>query len=234
MTTHKKAEAASNSITHLPIPFGDINNRRFVTAVLAGILGGAGVSAGANLLRQFRELREKRKKDTDDSTIVLTLPKAAESAYESMKGAKPGESKPTARGGTQLRDAGKFAGKIVKDDADAPSTKTAAGNPGPNTVGTIVANTLGLTAGGLLSYEVVSRLFDKMNERRLKRKLEAAYAAFLEDLLEDEEEKEDEEPIFLSVTAEDGEELTLEFVSAFEVDGQEYRAFFPAEEEEED
>ena len=64
--------------------------------------------------------------------------------------------------------------------------------------------------------------------------LEAAYAAFLEDLLEDEEEKEDEEPIFLSVTAEDGEELTLEFVSAFEVDGQEYRAFFPAEEEEEE
>ena len=62
--------------------------------------------------------------------------------------------------------------------------------------------------------------------------LEAAYAAFLEDLLEDEEEKEDEEPIFL--TAEDGEELTLEFVSAFEVDGQEYRAFFPAEEEEEE
>lgn len=64
--------------------------------------------------------------------------------------------------------------------------------------------------------------------------LEAAYTAFLEDLLEDEEEKEDEEPIFLSVTAEDGEELTLEFVSAFEVDGQEYRAFFPAEEEEEE
>ena len=58
--------------------------------------------------------------------------------------------------------------------------------------------------------------------------LEAAYAAFLEDLLEDED------PIFLSVTAEDGEELTLEFVSAFEVDGQEYRAFFPAEEEEEE
>ena len=64
--------------------------------------------------------------------------------------------------------------------------------------------------------------------------LEAAYAAFLEDLLEDEEEKEDEDPIFLSVTAEDGEELTLEFVSAFEVDGQESRAFFPAEEEEEE
>ena len=179
MTTHKKAEEASNSITHLPIPFGDINNRRFVTAVLAGVLGGAGISAGANLLRQFRELREKRKNDTDDSTIVLTLPKAAESAYESMKGAKPGESKPTARGGTQLRDSGKFAGKIVKDEADAPSTKTAAGDPGPNTVGTIVANTLGLTAGGLLSYEVVSRLFDKMNERRLERKLEAAQQAYV-------------------------------------------------------
>ena len=179
MTTYKKAEEVSNSITHLPIPFGDINNRRFVTAVLAGVLGGAGVSAGANLLRQFRELREKRKNDTDDSTIVLTLPKAAESAYESMKGAKPGESKPTARGGTQLRDAGKFSGKIVKEEADAPSTKTAAGDPGPNTVGTIVANTLGLTAGGLLSYEVVSRLFDKMNERRLERKLEAAQQAYV-------------------------------------------------------
>ena len=64
--------------------------------------------------------------------------------------------------------------------------------------------------------------------------LEDAYAAFMEDLLEDEEEKDDEEPIFLSVTAEDGEELTLEFVSVFEVNGQEYRAFFPAEEEEEE
>ena len=65
--------------------------------------------------------------------------------------------------------------------------------------------------------------------------LEAAYAAFMEDLLEDEgEDKDDEEPIFLSVTAEDGEELTLEFVSVFEVNGQEYRAFFPAEEEEEE
>ena len=64
--------------------------------------------------------------------------------------------------------------------------------------------------------------------------LEAAYAAFMEDLLEDEEEKDGEEPIFISVTAEDGEELTLEFVSVFEVDGQEYRAFFPAEEEEEE
>ena len=65
--------------------------------------------------------------------------------------------------------------------------------------------------------------------------LEAAYAAFMEDLLEDEgEDKDDEDPIFLSVTAEDGEELTLEFVSVFEVNGQEYRAFFPAEEEEEE
>ena len=51
---------------------------------------------------------------------------------------------------------------------------------------------------------------------------------------DDEEEKDGEEPIFISVTAEDGEELTLEFVSVFEVDGQEYRAFFPAEEEEEE
>ena len=64
--------------------------------------------------------------------------------------------------------------------------------------------------------------------------LEAAYAAFMEDLLEDEEPKDDEDPIFISVTAEDGEELTLEFVSSFEVNGQEYRAFFPAEEETED
>ena len=49
-----------------------------------------------------------------------------------------------------------------------------------------------------------------------------------------QEEKDDEEPIFISVTAEDGEELTLEFVSVFEVNGQEYRAFFPAETEEEE
>ena len=72
----------------------------------------------------------------------------------------------------------------------------------------------------------------RADKERAEAALEAAYAAFMEDLLEDEEEKDDEEPIFLSVTAEDGEELTLEFVSVFEVDGQEYRAFFPAEEEE--
>ena len=59
-------------------------------------------------------------------------------------------------------------------------------------------------------------------------------ASLMGDNDEDEEEKDGEEPIFISVTAEDGEELTLEFVSVFEVDGQEYRAFFPAEEEEEE
>lgn len=42
-----------------------------------------------------------------------------------------------------------------------------------------MANTLGLAAGGLLSYEVVSRLYDRLNERRLKRKLEAAQQAYV-------------------------------------------------------
>ena len=89
---------------------------------------------------------------------------------------------------------------------------------------------------GLINLKVIH---DESGEELLstcdsEEELEAAYAAFMEDLLEDEEEKDDEEPIFISVTAEDGEELTLEFVSVFEVDGQEYRAFFPAEEEEEE
>ena len=43
-------------------------------------------------------------------------------------------------------------------------------------------------------------------------------------------------PTFISVTSEDGEELTLEYVASLELDGVEYRAFFPteAEGEEED
>lgn len=190
---NKQAEPNGNSVTRLPIPLvGDINNRRFMTAVLAGVLGGAGVSSAANLLRQFVEMRQKRKDETNDDTIVLNLPAKAASAagkgYESMNDSRPGESSPTANGGTQLRVGGRFGSAIRKEKSDAPApkqektvipVKKADGNPGPNTVGTVVANALGLTAGGLLSYEVVSRLFDRMNERRLKKKLEAAQQAYV-------------------------------------------------------
>ena len=43
-------------------------------------------------------------------------------------------------------------------------------------------------------------------------------------------------PDFVTVTDEDGQELVLEYVASIEMDGQEYRAFFPAgtEGEEED
>ena len=38
-------------------------------------------------------------------------------------------------------------------------------------------------------------------------------------------------PTFITVTADDGEELTLEFIAALELDGTEYHAFFPTSEE---
>lgn len=38
-------------------------------------------------------------------------------------------------------------------------------------------------------------------------------------------------PTFVTVTDEDGQELVLEYVASMEMDGQEYRAFFPAETE---
>ena len=175
----KSSPAPTNSVTQLPVPFGDINNRRFVTAVLAGVLGGAGVSAAANLLRNFRELRKRKGEDTDDETIVINLPKAASAGYAGMSEAKPGETKVTANGGRQLREAGKYGPKLAPKAKEKDAVKCAGGNPGPNSVGTVVANALGITAGGLVSYEVVSRLFDAMNERRLKRKLKAAQQAYV-------------------------------------------------------
>lgn len=177
----------TNSTTSIPL-LGDINNRRFLTAVMSGVLGGAGVGAATNLLRIYREMRKEKSDDTDDETIVLTLPnkdqdKKAEDGYSSMASAKPGESKvvSTARSGVQqMRDAGKF-GKKIEQRAEAKSeVKCADGNPGPNSVGTIVANAIGLTAGGLLSYDAVSRLFDALQERRLKRKLQAAQQAYVD------------------------------------------------------
>ena len=42
---------------------------------------------------------------------------------------------------------------------------------------------------------------------------------------------EDFGPTFITVTDEDGTELVLEFVSALEYNGQQYQAFFPAEDE---
>ena len=183
---NSKTAASGNSVTQIPI-IGDINNRRFLTAVLSGILGGAGVASAANLLRSYREMRKPVKKETDDDTIVLTLPgKAAEagcSGYDGMKGAKPGETKvvSTARSGTQqMREAGKFGKRLGKPQQEKEGVKCADGNPGPNSVGSIVANALGVTAGGLLSYEAVSRMFDAMNERRLKRKLRAAQQAYVD------------------------------------------------------
>jgi len=41
-------------------------------------------------------------------------------------------------------------------------------------------------------------------------------------------------PTFVTITDSDGKELVLEYVASAEVNGQEYRAFFPAESEEED
>lgn len=177
-----KQAASDNSRTTLPF-IGDINNRRFLTAVLAGVLGGAGVSSAASLLRSYREMRKPKPGDTDDETIVLTLPnKAASDGYTAMRDAKPGESKvvSTAKCGTQqMRVAGKFGKKIERKQDCQEAVKKADGNPGRNSVGTIVANTIGLTAGGLLAYDAVSRLFDAMQERRLKRKLEAAQQAYV-------------------------------------------------------
>ena len=42
---------------------------------------------------------------------------------------------------------------------------------------------------------------------------------------------EDFGPTFITVTDEDGQEIVLEFVSMLEYNGQQYQAFFPAEEE---
>lgn len=172
---------ADNSITKLPVPFGDINNRRFITAIMAGVLGGAGVSAAANLLRSYREMRKPKSEGTDDETIVLTLPKAAGDGYTGMAEAKPGETKVTAKGGRQFRSSGKFSVRVAPAAKPREEVKLADdGNPGPNTVGTIVANAIGLTAGGLLSYDVVSRMFDALQERRLKRKLRAAQQSYVD------------------------------------------------------
>jgi uncharacterized protein YrzB (UPF0473 family) len=41
-------------------------------------------------------------------------------------------------------------------------------------------------------------------------------------------------PTFITVTSEEGEELTLEFVASLELNGTEYQAFFPTESEDED
>jgi hypothetical protein len=177
-----KTAAPTNSVTRIPL-LSDINNRRFLTAVLSGVLGGAGVASAANLLRSFREMRKPKQDETDDETIVLTLPsKAAADGYAGMQAAKPGEKKvvSTGKGGVQqMRDGGRFGKGIGKGKEAKPEVKCADGNPGPNSTGTIVANAIGLTAGGLLSYDVVSRLYDALQERRLKRKLEAAQQAYV-------------------------------------------------------
>lgn len=41
-------------------------------------------------------------------------------------------------------------------------------------------------------------------------------------------------PTFITVTSEDGEELTLEFIGALELNGTEYQAFFPTESEDDE
>lgn len=178
---NKQAQQYGATYTDLGWVLGKLNNLRFQTAVTAGVLGGGGLAAAAGLLRMLRDRTAKPKDDTDDETIVLNLPaKSAESGYESMKGAKPGESRPTANGGTQLREAGKFGKKLTKEISDAPAAvKAGEGNAGDNSVATIVANTLGLTAGGLMAYDVVGRLFDRLQERRLRKRLEAAQQAYV-------------------------------------------------------
>lgn len=173
------SNASNGDILQLPIPvIGDINKRTLMKAITAGTMGGLGIGAATGLLRYIKSIRDVDKQDsTDDESIVITLPKQASDGYASMSEAKPGETKITTNGGRQFRVAGKF-GKRVAPALKTDDTSVKRSSDAPMSTGTMVASTVGLLGSGIASYELISRLVDKANERRLKAKLQAAQQAY--------------------------------------------------------
>lgn len=150
---------------------GKVDPRAVANATVAGAALGGGVALVTELIRDIiarkRDARISNPK-TDESAIVIGVPQKRASAYESMKDAKPGASKPTAGGGTQTRDRGRFGRAIGGSGDDAPRTEKRSGAT------TLALGTAGALTGGLAMYNVLSRALSERRIRRMERQLARA------------------------------------------------------------
>ena len=145
---------------------------------LGGAMVGGGGAAILNLAHLVRQLREERAKvmkplETDENTIVITLPKKAE--------VLPGDGKkPTGvvhKSGSNVEDyqlnRGKQARKVLSQQfgPKLAMDKVAHGATGWPTLTASILAALGGGAGGAL---LVNKLYEAQRERRLKQELDAS------------------------------------------------------------
>lgn len=150
---------------------GKVDPRAVANATVAGAALGGGVALVTELIRDIiarkRDARIRNPK-TDESAIVIGVPQKRASAYDAMKDAKPGASKPTAGGGTQTRDRGRFGRAIGGSGDDVTRTEKRSG------AATLALGTAGALTGGLAMYNVLSRALSERRIRRMERQLARA------------------------------------------------------------
>jgi len=151
------------------------------------LMGGASIAAIIALAKQYAEAKrqarkkeELEKRDIDPGTVVLRIPKSRDKlAEDTTVNVKPAvetkEIRPLSEG--QLRDtAGRFAtvDEPLKDGAKEKSAQSIVGGAG---------SILAAGGGAVLGYYLISKLADKLEQKRLKKQIAAAQTEYL-DLLD--------------------------------------------------
>ena len=142
-----------------------------------GAMVGGGTSAILNLAHMVRQLREERAKalkptETDENTIVITLPKKAEVLPADGKKATTVVNKSgSSAEDYQLNRGGKQSRKLMSQQF---GPKLAMDKSGATGWPTLTAATLAALGGGAGGALVINKLYEAQRERRLKQELEAA------------------------------------------------------------
>lgn len=149
-----------------------------------GLMAGAGAASLVNLLHHIQQMRQERKQklknqDTDENTIVLTLPRKSAALVQKLAAACDSTIKHTEgpkhtvydvnRGQKQSRakDTGKYGPQL---------TAKTAGSGWPTMTGSWLA-ALGGGAGGVV---LANEVYKKYREKQLKRELEAAKQEYMD------------------------------------------------------
>ena len=146
---------------------------RFATG---GLLAGGGTAALVNLVHMVREMHQERAKrkrpnETDENTIVLTLPQK-KAFVEASKG-EPTKIKRVL--GSTMSEHPVTAGKQLRHHTGEYGTKTAATGWPTLTAGTLAA--LGTSAAGAA---LVDKLYEKRRERQLQLELDKAKQEYMD------------------------------------------------------
>lgn len=209
------------------LPF-DIQPETVARYGLGGLLTGGAVASALNLVKLLRDMSQQRQEDpateTDEGTIVLTLPQKSAAQRSRAKGSTPWKDSYTNDGNIGDYNASEppsSTGRVnpergIENKSSDPTAVQKTTGPEERTTGTnrrqlrhpegefgiktanwptLTASLLSVGAGGLLGYRLVDKLFEVKRIKSKERELEEAKREYL-DMLADQGEKTSFDELF--------------------------------------